>query len=130
MAYTILDDTDTTNLGSVQSESSSKGGTATQIPLPDTDSSGALLIPLFGPIRKFNPTLIKTGTVGELQTFIAKLDKWVLDGNSLSKANITYNSDLEAATVSGRVLSYRKQWDAGNPTILRYTLEIVEGTFI
>lgn len=129
-AYTIQDDVDTVNLGRVQSDSSSKSGTTTQLPLPETDSSGALLIPLLGPIRKFNPTLKKTGTLSELKTFIAKLDKWVLDGHSLSKANITYNSDLENATVSGRVMNYQKTWNAGKPTILNYSIEIVEGIFI
>ena len=129
MAYTIQDDTDLTDLGSVQTDGSEEGNGLIPITLPESGSDEALLIPTTGPSLRFSLNAIKTGSVGTLQTFIAKARKWVEDGGSLAKANITYNSDLDGSGFSVRAIRFNKNWNAGNPRILSYTLELIQGSF-
>lgn len=130
MAYTITDDTDQTDLGSVQSDGSDETNGLIPITLPESTSSEALLIPTTGPSLRFNISAIKTGSVATLRTFIAKCRKWIEDGGSLGKANITYNSDLDGSGFSVRAVSFNKNWSAGNPRILNYTLGLIQGAFI
>ena len=129
MAYTITDDTDTTDLGNVQNDDSDEGNGLLPITLPESSSSDALLIPTTGPSLRFNLSAIKTGSVSTLRTFIAKARKWVEDGGSLAKDNLTYNSDLDGTGFSVRAVRFNKSWVAGNPQILNYTLELQQGSF-
>lgn len=129
MAYQIIDDTDTTVLPRVQTDGGGASNGLIPITLPETSASGALLIPTTGPDQRFNISGIKTGTESELKTFIDKMKKWVNDSGFLSKDNFTYVSTLDGITLSVRALSYSKNWDAGNPRLLRYTLEFAQGTF-
>ena len=129
MAYIITDDTDTTDLGFVQNDGSDESNGLIPITLPESNSSQALLIPTTGPSLRFTLSVIKTGSVSELRTFIAKARKWVADGGSLAKANVTYNSDLDGSGFSVRVIRFDKSWIAGNPRVLSYNLELVQGTF-
>ena len=130
MAYEIVDDTDTTSLGDVQSDGSDESNGLIPITLPESDSSEALLIPTTGPSLRFNISAIITGEVATLRTFIAKARKWVEDGGSLGKDNITYNSDLDGSGFSVRAVSFNKSWSAGKPRILNYNLGLVQGSFI
>lgn len=129
MAYTITDDTDTTDLGRTQTDASDESNGLVPITLPEDDSAGALLIPTTGPSLRISLNMIKTGSVATLQTFITKARKWVEDGGSLAKANLTYSSDLDTTSLSVRATRFSKSWVAGNPRILSYTLELVQGTF-
>lgn len=113
----------------VQSDDSDSSNGLLPLTLPETDSDGALLIPTTGPEQKFTITGLKTGTEAELKTFIDKLKKWVNDGGKLSKANLTYVSTLDGVTLSVRATRQSKSWAAGNPRILNYSLELVQGTF-
>lgn len=130
MAYTITDNTDTTDLGRVQTDGSDEGNGLVPITLPESSSDDALLIPTTGPSLRFSLSAIKTGSVSTLRTFIAKARKWVEDGGSLGKDNLTYNSDLDGSGFSVRAVRFNKSWLAGNPRILSYTLELVQGSFI
>lgn len=129
MAYTIQDDQDTTDLGHTQSDGSDESNGLIPITLPESGSDEALLIPTTGPSLKFNLSMIKTGDVSTLRTFIAKARKWIEDGGSLGKANLTYNSDLDGSGFSVRATRFNKNWTAGNPRILSYNLELVQGSF-
>ena len=129
MAYTITDDTDTTDLGRVQNDNSDETNGLIPITLPESDASEALLIPTTGPSARWNLNSTITGDVSTLRTFIAKARKWVGDGGKLSKANLTYNSDLDGTGFSVRATGFTKGWRAGNPRILNYTLTLVQGTF-
>jgi hypothetical protein len=128
--YTITDDTDTTDLGDVQTDGSDESNGLIPITLPESDSSEALLIPTTGPSMRWSLRSIITGDISTLRTFIAKARKWVSDGGSLGKANLTYNSDLDGTGFSIRVTGFNKNWNAGNPRILNYNLELVQGSFI
>ena len=128
MVYQIIDDVDTTSLGNVSSDGSSQSNGLLPITLPESDSSEALLIPTTGPSLRFNISAIITGDVSTLRTFIAKANKWVSDGGKLSKDNVTYNSDLDGSNFSVRAISFSKNWNAGNPRILNYNLELVQGS--
>lgn len=128
--YTITDDTDTTDLGNVQTDGSDESNGLIPITLPESESSEALLIPTTGPSLRFNISGIITGDVSTLRTFIAKARKWISDGGSLSKENLTYNSDLDGSGFSVRAVSFNKNWNAGKPRILTYNLGLVQGSFI
>lgn len=130
MVYQITDDTDTTSLGDVQTDGSDESNGLIPITLPESESSEALLIPTTGPSLRFNISGIITGSVSTLRTFIAKARKWVSDGGSIGKANVTYNSDLDGTGFSVRIVSFNKSWSAGKPRILNYTLGLVQGSFI
>ena len=130
MAYTITDDTDTTDLGFVQNDATAEGNGLIPITLPESGSDDALLIPTTGPSLRFTLSVIKPGSVSELRAFITKARKWVQDGGSLSKANVIYNGDLDGSGFSVRVTRFDKSWIAGNPRILNYNLELVQGSFI
>lgn len=129
MAYTITDDTDTTDLGNVQTDGSNSSNGLLPITLPDSGSDTALLIPTTGPEQRFTLSSIKTGSTATLTTFIAKLQKWIDDGGKLSKSNLTYNSELDGSSLSVRAIGYAKSWVAGKPRVLNYSLELVRGTF-
>ena len=129
MAFQIIDDVDTTTLPNVQEDGGGASNGLIPITLPETDADGALLIPTTGPEQKFNISGTKTGTENELSIFIAKLKKWVNDGGKLSKANLTYVSTLDGASLSIRATNYNKRWGAGKPRILHYSLELIEGSF-
>lgn len=128
MAYTIIDDTDTTDLGKVQTDGGVGSNGLFPITLPESNASNALLIPTTGAEQKYTLNAQFTGSVSEIATFITKLKKWKDDGGKLSKANLIYISPLDG-TVSIRVTGYSKNWSAGNPRILNYTIEMVEGLF-
>ena len=130
MAYTITDDIDTTDLGRVQNDNSDETNGLLPITLPESESSEALLIPTTGPAMKWDLRSIKSGDVSTLRTFIAKARKWVKDGSSLGKDNLTYNSDLDGSGFSIRVTNFNKSWVAGNPRILNYSLTLVQGKFV
>ncbi len=130
MVYEIIDDVDTTDLGNVQTDSGDESNGLIAITLPESASSDALLIPTTGPSSIFNISSIKTGSVSTLRTFIAKLTKWTKDSSSLGKPNLTYNSDLDGTGISVRATRYSKNWEAGNPQILRYSIELIKGTFV
>ena len=127
--YTIQDDTNTTNLGRIQTDGSDGSNGLVPITLPEQDASGALLIPTTGPSESFRLDGIFSGSEGEITTFIAKLRKWVADGSKLSKANITYTSPLDGA-VSVRAINWSKRWIKGDPNKIGYTLALSLGTFI
>ena len=128
MVYTIQDDTDTTTLPNIQSDKVKSSSGIQPIPLPESESNEALLIPLLGPLTTITISGVATGSVSTLQTFIAKLEKWITDGGKLSVANVTYVSTLNG-TFSVRVSGGDWSWDKGNPNILPYFLEMFEGTF-
>lgn len=126
--YTITDDTDTTDIGRVQTDGSDGSNGLFPLTLPEQSASEALLIPTTGPSEGFQIEAIFIGTENELVTFIAKLRKWVTDGSSLSKSNITYTSGLEGAH-SVRAINWSKRWIRGDPNKMSYTLTLVKGTF-
>ena len=126
----ITDDTDTTDLGNVQNDNSDESNGLIPITLPESESSEALLIPTTGPSMRWTLSAIKTGDISTFRTFIAKVRKWIADGSSLSKDNLTYNSDLDGTGFSVRATDWSKRWVAGNPRILNYTLTLVQGSFI
>ena len=130
MAYIITDDVDQTDLGSVQTDSSDETNGLIPITLPESASDEALLIPTTGPSLRLNIGATKTGSIATLQTFIAKARKWVADGGSLGKDNLTYSSDLDTTSLSVRAVGFSKNWIGGNPRILRYTLQLVQGSFV
>ncbi len=130
MAYTIQDDTDTTDLGFTQTDGSDEGNGLTPITLPESTSAGALLVPTTGPSLRISLNMVKTGNISTLQTFILKARKWIADGGSLAKANLTYSSDLDTTILSVRAVRFNKSWVAGKPRILNYTLDLLQGTFI
>ena len=121
---------DLTDLGNIQTDGSTESNGLIPITLPESESSEALLIPTTGPSMRWSLNSIITGDVSTLRTFIAKARKWVSDGGSLAKANVTYNSDLDGSSFSVRVTGFNKNWNAGNPRILTYTLDLVQGSFI
>ena len=127
--YTITDDTDTTNLGKIQTDGSDGSNGLIPITLPESNASEALLIPTTGPSENFRIDGIFSGNEAALTTFIAKLRKWVADGSKLSKANITYTSPLDGA-VSVRAINWSKRWIKGDPNKITYTLTLSLGTFI
>lgn len=129
MVYQITDDTDTTDLGKVQSDGADGSNGLVPITLPEQSAAEALLIPTTGPSEGFKISAIFTGTEGEITTFIAKLRKWVFDGSSLSKSNITYTSPLHGS-VSVRAINWSEDWRAGDPNKIAYTLTLQKGTFI
>ena len=130
MAYTIQDDTDTTDLGFTQTDGSDEGNGLIPITLPESGSDEALLIPTTGPSLRINLAMIKTGSIATLQTFILKARKWIADGGSLGKDNLTYSSDLDTTNLSVRATRFSKSWVAANPQILNYNLELVQGSFV
>ena len=117
-------------MGHTQSDSSDNGNGLVPIALPESGTDDALLIPTTGPSLRFSLSMIKTGDVSTLRTFIAKANKWVEDGGSLGKDNLTYNSDLYGTGFSVRAVRFNKTWNAGNPRILNYNLELVQGSFV
>jgi hypothetical protein len=129
MAYTITDDADTTDLGSIQTDGSDENNGLIPITLPESNSEDALLIPTTGPQLYFKISGIKTGNISTLQAFISKLSKWVSDGGKLSKSNIIYNSELDGTGLSVRAVRYSKSWVSGDPNKLGYTLDLVRGSF-
>ncbi len=128
MVYTIQDDTDTTTLPNIQSDKIKDNNGLTPLPLPDSDASNAILIPIFGPLTNLTVNGIATGNESTLQTFSAKVRKWVADGGKISVDNVTYVSTLRG-TFSVRVIDGDSSWDRGNPNILPYFLQMVQGTF-
>lgn len=129
MAYTLQDDTDLTDLGSVQNDNSDESNGLVPITLPEQSSSGALLIPTTGPSASWTLSSTITGDISTLRTFIAKARKWVQDGSSFAKDNLVYNSDLDGTGFSVRATRFNKRWEKGNPRILNYSLTLQQGTF-
>ena len=117
------------NLGNVQTENLRKSAGVTQIALPDSDSSDAILIPTTGPTTKISISGVYTGTLSELRTFADYLDDWITKGGKISEDNLTFIGDLNSGPFSIRVIDGNWKWDAGNPNKIDYSLELVEGTF-
>jgi hypothetical protein len=116
-------------LPNIQSDGSNGDNGLTPITLPEGDPDSALLIPITGASESFSISGIKSGTEGELSTFINKLKKWVADGGKLTKSNLTYVSTLDGTTLSVRATNWSKNWNAGDPNKLNYSLTLVRGTY-
>lgn len=129
MVYSIQDDVDTTTLPNIQSDGSSGSNGLVPLTLPESDPSTALLIPTTGASESFTISGIKTGNEAALSTFIAKIKKWVADGAKLSKSNLTYVSTLDGTSLSVRAINWSKDWAAGKPNKMPYTIDLVRGTF-
>ncbi len=116
------------DLGNVQKEKIRKSAGVTQIALPDSDSSDAILIPTTGPTTKISISGTYTGTKSELQTFAGYLNSWITKGGKISESNLTFVSDFNG-NFNIRVVDGDWDWDAGNPNRINWNLSLVEGQF-
>ena len=101
----------------------------TQVALPDSSSSEAILIPTTGPTTKINLSGTYVGNLSILQDFIANLNDWITSGGDVSKQNLEFIGDLNPGPFSVRVIDGDWKWVAGNPNELTWSLTIVEGQF-
>lgn len=99
-----------------------------QMPLPRQDSSGAILLDLFGSIRTINITGILEGTEAEQRTFITTIEGYAA-GAQTGKAFV---SSLVTSPASYNVFIQNFRWikNAGTINKLDYTLNLIQGASI
>lgn len=109
-------------LPNVRSETNGKNANLFSTPLPKTDSSGTIVLDLFGVTRTINITGDVTGDTSTLQTFINNFEGLV-NGDQTKK---TFVSSIHGTNKSCVINSFRYTYSAGNPRILNYELEFIE----
>lgn len=113
------------DLGQVQRERHTKDSGLINVALPASDSNETFLLDIFGVTRRISVEGIKTGTLAQLNTFIAAIEGIVNGDQSTS----TFVSSL-TTFANKTVLIQSFGWDfvAGQPNFVRYNLDLVEGT--
>lgn len=113
-----------TDLGSVQTEEQSKDSGLFQQPLPGEDSSGALLIDIFGAFRNISVTGYIIGTVAVQNVFIAAIEA-IQNGNQTGSTFVSSQTGTPNRTVLIQSFSWNKE--AGDVSRLNYSLTLFEG---
>lgn len=117
------------DLGQLQEEKARLDSGVTPMPLPDSESTGTVLMPVMGPVRYINVSGVKGGTFADAQTFIGYLESWITAGGKVSEPNVTFVGELNPGPYSVRVISGGWSATSDEPYMVYYNLEMVEGTF-
>lgn len=117
------------DLGTVQEERIRMDSGVTPMPLPDSESTETVLMPVMGPVRYITTSGRKGGSFADAQTFIDYLETWITAGGKVSEPNVTYVGDLNPGPYSVRVIAGGWYTLADEPNMVYYNLEMVEGTF-
>lgn len=120
---------DGTDLGELQIEKIRKDSGVVPMPLPDSDSSETVLMPVTGPVTFITISGKKGGSFADAQTFIGHLDDWITEGGQVSQPNVTFVGDLNPGPFSVRVIAGGWDTNADEPNMVFYNLEMVQGTF-
>ena len=125
MVYAITDNNGTPiSLEPVTSEESAKDSGLFFMPMPVSDSNGALMIDIFGAQRTFNIQ----GTLVSDATTIANFCNQ-LDGLANGSQNVkVYHSDKSNNNYNVLVNSVKWTSEAGAPTKVEWQLELMEGS--
>ena len=117
-------------LGDIQIENCVKGAFLTDMPLFGSDSDETDVFDFGGTVRKIILTAFKTGTPTELATFTIALNTLINgDQSPDQKYPIDYVSDL-LGTIKVKIDNISLTWAAGQPTILRYTIQMIESSSV
>jgi hypothetical protein len=119
MAYTLNGYT----LPNVQSCESNKDSQLFQMPLPGSDSSGALALDLMGASRTITIRGQKVDTEANCKTFIVTyLDAWV----NGSQSAVVFHADISDVNYTVYVQSVRWEYKAGEVGVVDYTITLME----
>ena len=117
------------DLGNLQTEEVNQSAGVTQMALPDSKSSDAMLIPTTGPTVKISLSGIYTGNLTSLRAFISNLADWITKGGDLNSQNLEFIGDLNPGPFSIRVTDGNWKWEAGDPNKISWSLSLLEGQF-
>ena len=118
-----------TDLGKLQQEKLKMDSGIVPMPLPDSDATQTVLMPVMGPVTYIDIAGKKGGTFADAQTFIAQLEDWITKGGKVSESNLTYVGDLNTTSRSVRVINGGWTTNADEPNMVYYNLQMVQGTF-
>jgi hypothetical protein len=112
-----------TSLGYIRNEQQTKSSNLFNQPMPATDSSGALILDLFGVSRNISISGTVTGSVATIQAFINTLEGY----QNGSQAVKSFVSSIHSAAKNVYINNFTWTYAEGKPTILNYTLDLIEG---
>jgi hypothetical protein len=118
-------------LGTVTSKEISKDAGLFQLPMPQSNSSAAILLDLFGASKTITIngkyTNLQYGAV-TVQVFIFYLESLV-NGSQTAAKYISEKSDLEGyAGINVLIQAVSWKAEAGNPNSVEYTISMIEGS--
>ena len=111
------------DLGDVQSERHSKSAQLFQMPLPGSNSSDALLLDIMGVMRTISTESVLKDTVANIKTFITTMENTIAG----TQTGIVFTSSIRTGTLNVLIDNFEWNYSAGEPTILRFTLNMIEG---
>lgn len=115
------------NLGTIQSESSTKESNLFIQPLPYSDSTDSILMDLMGTSRTITITGQKiSSTKADLTGFIQTIEG-IQNGRQSSG---TYVGDFDTSSKNVLIQSFSWTWNEADPQRIKYDLSLVEGTAI
>lgn len=112
------------DLGNVQSERQIKSTNLFIQALVASDSSAAVILDLFGTVRRINVNGIKSGSATVINTFITAIEA-IANGSQTSSTFVSSLSTFTNKTVFVEDFSW--EYVGGDPNKIRYTLSMVEG---
>jgi len=121
MTYSL---TGLSSMGSIKKISSNKDSGLFKMPLPATDSTGTILLDIFGAGRSISISGTFTGTEATVASFIVELDGLIVGMQSsrdfvCDKSGVTYHVLVESLSWEG---------EEGCPTKVDYEINLVEGS--
>jgi len=128
----VLQATGNTTYGSpqIQNFKVSKEAGMTTIPIPTKDSDNVIGLDIKGTTRSLIINGIVTGTLAQLKEFIGDLEDKVY-GKQFSNTNKGHTLTVELAktgvtTYYVIIRSFSYEWDAGVPSKISYTLDMLQ----
>jgi len=116
------------NFGTVQRESQRKVSSLTPMGMFGFDSDDTDVFDFGGTVRKISVTIAKIDTSTNLATFVTALNSLINGDQSPDEGYpIAYVSDL-LGTIQVKIDSIDFEWNAGRPTLLVYTLSLIESS--
>jgi len=112
------------DLGTVKTESSTKSSNLFNQPLPFSDSDASLIMDLMGTTRTITITGVKTGTIGELRTFVEDIES-LQDGK---QSGLTFVSSWTNQNKTVLIQEFTHDKYEADENKINYTLVLLEGT--
>lgn len=114
----------------IQNFKVSKEAGMTTIPIPTKDSDNVIGLDILGTTRNITISGIVVGTAAQLKEFIGDLEDKVY-GKQFSNTNKGHTLTVELAktgvtTYYVIIKSFNYEWDAGAPSKIEYTLDMMQ----
>ena len=117
------------DLGEIQTDSAIKDSGLMNIPLPLSDSSSLESLDILGATKSMTIGGLYIGQIADLRLFLSNMEGFITGQQNVGGSGTGYSifhSYLEGKNMFVKIVSFDRNWIAGNPLVLEYTLRMIE----